>query len=166
MKAVNSTDGKKMWSDIALERVQHNIEQYVKKMEQDDENDSNEETEELTTDSEFSKKSGEGEESEEEYNVFVKNSEKRLKKPEKQEATYFTNIIQMQERYQTKAKLLKQSFNVSNTFQEMVAERVSNFRVAPQRSLTLKRLGAIEMAEDDDKNLDPMPPLIQGDILT
>ena len=77
MKAVNSTDGKKMWSDIALERVMRNIEQYVKKMEQ--ENDSSEETEELTTDSEFSRKSGDGEESEEEYNVFVKKSDKRLK---------------------------------------------------------------------------------------
>ena len=77
MKAVNSTDGKKMWSDIALERVMRNIEQYVKKMEQ--ENDSSEETEELTTDSEFSWKSGDGEESEEEYNVFVKKSDKRLK---------------------------------------------------------------------------------------
>ena len=81
MKAVNSTDGKKMWSDIALERVMHNLEQYVKKMQQDDGNDSNEETEELTTDSEFTRKSSEGEESEEEYDVFVKNTEKRLKKP-------------------------------------------------------------------------------------
>ena len=81
MKAVNSTDGKKMWSDIAFERVKRNVEQYVKKMEQDDENDTSEQTEELTTDSEFSRKSGEEGESEEEYDVFVKNTGKRVKKP-------------------------------------------------------------------------------------
>ena len=82
-----------MWSELALDRVHHNIELYIKKMEEED-NNTTETISSITTDSEFTNKSDEeNEQEEEEYDVYVKHNEKRLKKPKEQEQTYFTNII-------------------------------------------------------------------------